>query len=383
MKKNKKQVIDNHKCIVLCTDHYTPLGIIRSLGEIAIYPIVILVADNPHLINYSRYISILHIVDTIDAGYKLLQTKYGNEKEKPFLFMAGDKIVSFIDTYYDEIVDKFITYNSNNESGRLNWLMNKDNITDLALMSGLDVPLKEVVNTGFLPQKLKYPVITKVLKSTLGAWKNDVHICSNEKELLEAYKTIQSPQLIIQEYIQKKGEFCYEGFSINNGNDIYIPFLFEYIRYYNNSYGHYMTVTPVIWDLLMEKIHNLFKLTKYNGIFEIEFMKGPNDENFFLEINLRPSTWNYATTVGGCNLPYLWAKSTLLGKIPYDSIKLKNSVFTAMVEPADFIRNAKKIGYYKWIKQCINSSCHYYFNKKDPKPFFSYLINRIIKKNAE
>ena len=38
---------------------------------------------------------------------------------------------------------------------------------------------------------------------------------------------------------------------------------------------------------LKERIKDLFKLTKYNGIFEIEFMKGPDGKDYFLEINLR------------------------------------------------------------------------------------------------
>lgn len=379
----RNQRIDNHKCIVFGPDHYNPLGLIRSLGEAGIYPIVILWSSTPVLANHSKYISELHIVKTIEDGYTLLMTKYGHETEKPFLYLTMDKIVSFIDKHYNEIKDKFYTYNSGGEQGRLNWLMNKDNITNLGIQAGLDVPKKEVVKTGVLPTKIKYPIITKVLISTMGAWKGDVHICYNQKELSEAYKSIKAPQLIIQEYIKKKGEFCFEGFSINDGKDILLPYIFNYIRYYEDSYGHYMAVSAVEENELIQKIRELFKLSKYNGIFEIEFMKGPEEEKYFLEINFRTSPWLYATTVGGVNLPYLWAKSTLLGKIPYENVNIRKSYFTAMAEPSDFKMNAKKIGYFTWMKQCAKSTCHYYYNKKDPKPFFFYLLSKLTRKHVE
>ena len=61
----------------------------------------------------------------------------------------------------------------------------------------------------------------------------------------------------------------------------------DYIRYYNNSYGHYMNMIPFPEGEFKNKILELFKKTKYNGIFEIEFMKGPNDEKYFLDVLLR------------------------------------------------------------------------------------------------
>lgn len=372
-----------HKCIVFGPDHYNPLGVIRSLGEEGINPIVILWTEKPNLVNHSKYISKLYVVASIEDGFDILKNEYGNEPLKPFLFLTMDKIVSFIDYHYNEIKDKFITYNGGGEQGRLNWLMNKDNITNLGEQAGLEVPQKEVVQTGKLPLKLKYPIITKALDSTMGAWKGDVHVCQNEQELEIAYKNIQSPKLILQEYIRKKGEFCFEGFSINDGQDICLPYIFNYIRFYEDSYGHYMTVTPVEENEFVSKIRKLFTLSKFNGVFEIEFMKGPNDENYFLEINLRASTWNYAPTVGGCNLPYLWAKSTLLGKIPMEEFNISRKQYKAMVEPDDFINNAKSLGLFKWLKECVSCECHYYYNKKDPSPLFFFIgsfLKRKIKK---
>lgn len=138
-----------------------------------------------------------------------------------------------------------------------------------------------------------------------------------------------------------------------------------------------MNMIPFPEGEFKNKILELFKKTKYNGIFEIEFMKGPNDEKYFLEINLRASTWNYAITVCGGNMPYFWAKSTLLGRIPYEEMKLRTDTFKAMVEPDDFFNNVlhnKKVSLVTWIKQLRNTECCYYYNKYDKMPIVSYII---------
>ena len=371
----------NHKFISFVGDHYNPLDVIRSLGERGINPIVILIDEHPCMINHCRYVGKLHRVKTSEEGYEILLSEYGNEKEKPFIFCSDDKNASYLDQHYDELKDKFIFYNAG-EQGRITWLQNKDNITNLGAEAGLYCPKKEIVDTGVLPKTLNYPIITKVLASTMGAWKNDVHICQNEQELIEAYKVIKSPKLCLQEYIKKKGEFCIEGFSINDGKDVFLPYVADYIRYYNNSYGHYMNMIPFKDDEFRAKIEKLFRLTRYNGIFEIEFMHGPNDEIYFLEINFRASTWNYAPTVGGGNLPYFWAKGMLTGKIAYEEMNLRDTPFRAMVEPEDFSLNVikgRRVGLFQWIKELRGCECLYYYNKNDKKPFFYYLKRKIFR----
>ena len=53
---NKNHEVYKHKHICLVEDHYNPLGIVRSLGEEGIKPIVLLCAKHPYLVNHSKYI---------------------------------------------------------------------------------------------------------------------------------------------------------------------------------------------------------------------------------------------------------------------------------------------------------------------------------------
>ena len=165
---NSSNLFNNRSFICIVEDHYNPLNVIRSLGEQGINPIVILIAEHPYMINHCRYVKKLHTVKTVDEGYEILINQYGNEVEKPFIFCCDDNTTCFLDQHYDEMIDKFIFYNAG-ERGRITWLQNKDNITDLGIQAHLNCPKKEIVDTGVLPTTLKYPIITKVLASTMGA----------------------------------------------------------------------------------------------------------------------------------------------------------------------------------------------------------------------
>lgn len=44
----------SHKHIVLCYEHYTPLGVVRSLGEFGIKPIEIIIKNNSTFPPYDK-----------------------------------------------------------------------------------------------------------------------------------------------------------------------------------------------------------------------------------------------------------------------------------------------------------------------------------------
>lgn len=73
--------IDGHNIIVFGTEHYNPLGAIRSLGEAGVNPIAVIVSSNGERVaSSSKYISDLYLVDSVEAGYKLIIGKFGNKK---------------------------------------------------------------------------------------------------------------------------------------------------------------------------------------------------------------------------------------------------------------------------------------------------------------
>lgn len=373
--------MSNNKFIIFAVDHFNPLGVIRSLGEVGIYPIVILFSEHEsNLVKYCKYIQILHQVRSIEEGYKILMREYSSEPERPFLLATSDDIESFLDLHYEDLKNHFHFFNAG-EQGRITKMMEKSEIVRMAQKVGLNTPKTEEVTLGQRPKTLRYPILTKSTISTLHNWKSNVFICRNEKELMDAYQHIKGERVLLQEYIEKTDELNIEGFSINDGKDVYMPLQNRFFRTTDTSYGNYLYIEKYNHPELLTKIHKLFELTRYNGIFEMEFMVGKDGELYFLEINFRNSAWLYAYTRCGLNFPLMYSKSISEGKIIDEDAHIKKLPFTLMDELTDFKWSviSGKVSMLKWIKELWSVDCLFYFNKKDPRPFYMYLFNRMKK----
>ena len=112
-----------------------------------------------------------------------------------------------------------------------------------AKRNGLKVLETVVVERGEMPENLEYPIITKSISPNVGGWKSDVHICYSEVELIEAYKHIEAPTVLIQRFIEKKNEYCIDGFCINQGKDMFNGIASVYNYLIPGYYSPYMTVS--------------------------------------------------------------------------------------------------------------------------------------------
>lgn len=372
--------VKSHLFIVFGSEHYNPLGVIRSLGETGIMPIAIIVKESVKLASKSRYISTLYIVDTYEDGYQLLIDRYGDHdfSDRPFIITCDDKITSYLDKHYNDIKNKFYFINAG-EQGRITFYMDKENINNLARKHGFNVAETYVVNRGEIPEDIVYPVITKSISSTCGGWKDDVFVCENKKELEIAYSKIKSEVVLLQKYIEKQNELCIDGFSINQGKDFTITIAATYDYILPDRYSTLMTLTNLHDKDLWNRIGGLIKEIGYEGIFCIEFLVGQDGQLYFLEVNLRNSGWSYASTCAGMNMPYLWAVSMLKGEIPQDAYKKIPDHFKAIVELADFKTRVmgKHISLGKWIKELKSCQCYFYYNKNDKAPFWSSITSRV------
>lgn len=383
--KNNSSLVRQHKFILLVGDHYNPLGIVRSLGRAGIKPIVVLVASKSHFVAKSRYVGKLHYVKSKEEGLELIIDKYSNEKKHPFIYTGSDDIESLIDLNYNRLIQHFYFWNAG-EQGRVTEIMAKKVQCDIARECGINVPKSEVVSVGELPRTLSYPIMTKSIISTMENWKCNVHICYNENELKEAYKNIVGEKILLQEYVEKVNELCLDVISLKDGDELYIPIQVKYIRMSNESYGAYMRYEYYSEPALFEKMKELYKKLRYNGISCIEFLIDKNNEFHFLEVNLRNSGWSYGMTDCGENLPLIWAESVLAGELDISSVSLKPLPRTGIVEPEDYFNSVKtgEISFYQWLKNCISADMRYYFSWRDPMPFlctiFSGVRNRIKKR---
>ena len=212
-----------HKHIIVCGDNINTLNVLRSIGEKGIVPITIM-EDEGHLplLSTSRYIgNIIHVQSFEDALQELL--KHANPECPPFVYLTDDNHLQILDANYDLLKNKFYIFNAG-EQGRLSYFLDKEKQCLLAKDCGFVVPEFEEVKRGQLPKSLKYPVITKTSNSYSAGWKRDVTICYSPEELLQAYPQMISERLLLQEYVEKTGEYSMQGISLNGGKDVYMPF---------------------------------------------------------------------------------------------------------------------------------------------------------------
>lgn len=361
---------NGHKVIIFAQEHYNPLGQIRSLGENGINPIYFSVKRGKEIAVYSKYISKLHCVDTIEEGYDSLLREYGgfDYEHRPYVLFSDDKCIGWFDKHYDELKNKFILFNAGH-ADRVNYFMNKHNILQIAKKYGFNVLDSVVAKKGEIPKNIQYPIITKGITPIQGGYKSDEIVCKNEKELKNAYSKISSDTILIEKFINKKNQYAIEGISINHGNDILMTAV--YTTNYNipGYYCPYMTVSTFQDKKTYEKLRLLMKEIGYEGIFDIEFLTDANGDIFFMEINFRACAFNYASTVAGMPLSYLWIKSMDMSVIDLNDYKKFNN-FMYMQEVIDFgkrvdmgkISLAQWLFEYKQAKTCL-------YNEKDPEPF--------------
>lgn len=368
-----------HKHIVFGAEHYNPLGLVRSLGENGIRPIGIILRNERRLTSYSKYFTKIYFVDSINEGYDLLLNKFYDSNCKSFIYTSDDIITGYLDERYDDLKGGFYFFNAG-QNNQINHYMDKYNICQLAKECGLPLADTIEVKKGEIPSDIEYPIITKAITSKMDNWKADSFICKNKEELTEAYKKIKSEKILIQKYIEKKNELCLDGFVYDKGKQMYITIASEYNYILPNTYSSLMTVKNFEDDELKYKLSEMFKKIGFEGIFSIEFLIGPEDELYFLEINFRNSTWSYASTVAGMSLPIMWAKG-MLGLEDGKQIKTISSPFVAIAEFDEYIDRVKsgRISKINWIKEILKSKCKYYFSIKDPKPVLNIIWLKIKK----
>ena len=369
--------IKGHLCIVFAQEHYNPLGMIRGLGLNGINPVYISVKRRGEVATKSRFISEIQRVESVEEGYNLVLKKYGNYdyENRPFILFSDDKCIGYFDEHYNEIKDKFIIFNAGSQ-GHISEYMDKYKIQQLAKKHGFNVLDSYVVNKGEIPEGLVYPIITKDISPNSGAWKSDVFICQNEEELKKAYEVIESPEILIQHFVDKKNELALEGYTINKGKDMQLITAMNWKYLIPGYYSPYHDVYMPNDSSMEHKLNEMFKEIGFEGVFEVEFLIDKDNTPYFLEVNFRASAWNHTTNFVDMAESYLWVKGMLNGKID-SSDRKEFKPFTSMSEIIDFGKrvDSGKISLQEWLRDFKNAKCTYYYHEEDMGPF-EYVMDK-------
>lgn len=377
-----------NKIIVWGGSHHNTLGVVRSLGEKAIKPCVVICNKtlNDSFILKSKYVQSGVILQTEQECLEYIISHYTNKTHKAVIICTSDSSSSCVDLNYNKLKQDFYIPNGG-RNGILTSLMNKEEMATVAKEIGFRIPITWKIEDEKDFNQIEYPCITKPLKSIEGT-KDDIQICTNKDELKAVFSNVEDFRNIqVQKYIDKDFEFQLIGCSINGGENIIIPGYSKIIRASHSTNTGFLEYLPLeTLEYNHMKCVQFIKRCNYSGLFSLEFLKDKNGVNFFMEINFRNDGNAYSVTGAGVNLPYIWV-TNCIGLDAKEPTLVKEPI-VVMPELADFSLFIKqKITFLRWIKDVKRTDCFLLYNKRDKKPFYfemrefiSYAVKKVIQR---
>ncbi len=369
----------NLEVIVWGSNHHNTLGVIRSLGEKGISPYVVLheTSENKQWVLSSRYIKKHAVKSSLEEGYNWILSNYEDYRSNPIIIACTDAIMEYIDNNYDSIAPKFHIPNGGGKE-RISTLQNKETMRLAGIAAGFNTPKSWLIDSTEIPNDIAFPCITKPIYSSHGG-KSDIKICNNKEELMSAIEYIKSDVIQIQQMVDVDFEYQLIGCSLNGGKEIIIPGYTNILRANAGSNTGFLEYNPIDDFSYDRKSVELFvRNSRYSGLFSIEFLRGKDGLDYFLEMNFRNDGNTYVVNGAGINLPYIWV--THCANI--DNIEEKQKTakhIIAMPELVDVMNVfRKKVSMKQWVSDLNSSNCLFYYNSKDNKPFYVRLA-QIIK----
>lgn len=363
---------------VIGGDHHNTLSVIRALGYKNIRSNVIIVSNKQKpYVGYSKYINEKYVVPTDDLAIDILKN-ISMSNNNPVVITCSDSVSSVIDRNHDALANRFSLPGAISQ-GRITEMMDKERMTELAQSIGFCTPPSWVINKGDSLDGVEMPCITKPLLSKDGQ-KTDICICESKEELDSAVNAGSCEKYQIQLFIEKEFEYQLIGLSINGGEDVVIPGFSRCIRPCpgtNTGFLHYESLDGL--HAPIEKCKEFIREVGYSGLFSIEFLRGKDGKDYFMEMNFRNDGNAICVTKAGINLPYLWYMANV--GLDYKS-ELKASELKpiyVMPEFDDFrcFVLTRKLSIKEWISDIKRSGAFMEYDKSDPAPFWHGLFDMI------
>ena len=356
----------DNKVVVFGCNHQNMLGLVRSLGEKGIRPYCICLQSKDGLVFRSKYPIECYFAESSRSGYQYIIDNFSKESFKPILLSSDDVTETLFDKNASELRQHFIVPAAD-EDGKITFLMSKYNIANLANQHGFVTPKMLILKKEDpIPNDLEYPVFTKSVKSIDGG-KKEERKCNNSDDLRKVLEDCKSDGVLVQQFIDKRDEIDFIGYAADG--QVYIPYIQHQLRFSDHAYGGYHRFDKVEEGEFIERIKNMIRCTRFQGLFSVEFLVDKNNDWYFTEVNFRHDGHDYLITNAGINLPWLYCCAVTGEDVELQPKVLKES-FTGMNEIVDinqFVRT-KKISPVKWFWQFINADTHIMWNWRDMGP---------------
>lgn len=366
--------IEQNNVIVIGGNHHNTLGIVRSLGYKGLKSHVVVVTSHKKpYVCFSKYVEQYQILFSANEIVDYL-LKIKDRSTKLVVVSCADFVTAVLDSHQDELSTY---YHLPVGKGNVEQVMAKDTMAKIANECGIATPRSLALGEVTFTDNRKY--ILKPLKSIEGS-KADIAIVRSKEELDNYLSTVHCDNLQIQVFVEKELEFQLIGCSLNGGETVVIPGFSIILRQPENTntgFLKYVGFDEFQYDG-MEACKKFIQAIGYSGLFSLEFLRGKDGKDYFMEINMRNDGNSICVTAAGVNLPYIWY-CHCLGSDDWkkEAAKTVRKVIV-MPEFDDFVNVLKrKISLYQWIKDICRTDCLMEYDKMDKKPFYIRIRQQI------
>lgn len=366
---------EQNKLIVIGGNHHNTLGVIRSLGYKGLHSHVIIVSHQKKpYVCYSKYIKNYKVLSSSEeiVDYLLsIKESYINS----VIISCADFVTAVLDAHQNLLKNY---YKLPVGKGNILQVMNKDIMASLANECGILTPKNLQIDKVSFDGNNKF--ILKPLKSIEGS-KNDICIVSSKEELDSYLSSVHCNNLQIQEFVEKELEFQLIGCSISAGEELFIPGVSIILRQPDNTNTGFLKY--IGFDQFeycgFDACKKFIQTIGYSGLFSMEFLRGKDGKDYFMEINMRNDGNSICVTAAGVNLPYVWY-SYCIGTDDWQT-EILHEIKDTIVMPEfdDFVNVLKhKISIFQWIRDVCHTDCFMEYDSTDPKPFYIGLRTQLL-----
>lgn len=385
-----------HKAVVLGTNYYIGLGVVRALGMKGVW--VTTVDYEPSHYGVSKFVKerliAPHYKKEEQACVKFLIDYAKKQKAKPVLFPTADLYVDFMEDNYDALKEYYLW--PNDQKGLYKAIMDKASLLQFTEKYQIKTPEILPMDTPDLyPRVTKefgYPCIIKPAESMpfVNAYRTKVFRVENEKQLREKMEMIKRDgfYVFVQRIIPGPEENCYSfDVYMDRHNEAAAYMTTCKIRQWPINFGAStyakQKYIPELYDLCMP----LFQGIQYRGFAEVELKRDVNTGTIYLmEINVRFVNFVWLQVQMGMNTPMMYYLDCLGEEVSGAKIAEDKEVYWKYeYEDISAIRAYLRTGQMTWGKIIgdyrLKKVCSTWWSK-DPGPgwsFFKWAVGHKLK----
>ncbi len=308
--------LKKNKAVVLGTNYYIGLSIIRCLGKEKVW---VVACDYDFQSSYgakSKYISEFLKIDglnLIDENVLSKLIDYGKkQQEKPVLIPSHDKYVEFIDKYYEELSEVFLI---SQRKGLNSKLVDKWKLYDIALENGVKMPKSIDIDDEniyeVIENEIKYPCIIKPVDTVVFTqlFRRKIFMCETREDVFENIKKCKDNNIkaFVQQVIPGFDDhmMTYDSYIDKTGETTHYMTA-QKQRQWPINFGASVFTKQKCIEELVEIGKPFMESIGYRGFSEIEFKKHQETgEVYVIEINVRITNFNSLINKVGINVPYI------------------------------------------------------------------------------